>query len=142
MICPFIIGSNDGFGSGDSVFVCDDTLSGWVQNNLDCDDQNALINPSASEVLDNDVDENCDGNIELYVLNQRQFSWVIYPNPNNGEFVVKTENPIYFEVIDQQGNVVARDMASKEKRIQLNALSNGVYLFKSSQGVSTFMIQK
>jgi hypothetical protein len=67
---------------------------------------------------------------------------VIYPNPNRGEFIVKTEDPIYFEIIDQQGKVVARDMASKEKRVQLNTLSDGIYLFKSSKGIASFVIQK
>jgi hypothetical protein len=138
----FVDNDSDGYGGLDSIQSCQTVLPGWVLNHEDCDDSNALINPASQEILDNDIDENCDGNIELNVLNREPVPMVIYPNPNNGEFVVKTEEPIYFEIIDQQGKVVARDMVSKEKRVQLNTLSDGIYLFKSSKGVATFVIQK
>lgn len=49
----------DGYGLGAPVFVCD--LVGYATNADDCNDGNADISPDAAEVIDNDVDEDCDG---------------------------------------------------------------------------------
>jgi hypothetical protein len=133
---------NDGFGGLDSMQSCQSVMLGWSLNHGDCDDQDSTIHPLALEILDNDVDENCDGNIEVGIQYLHSVPLVIYPNPNKGEFVVRTEDPIYFEIIDQQGKVLVRDMASKEKRVQLNTLSDGIYLFKSTKGIVSFVIQK
>jgi len=42
------------------AFNCD---SGWVKNSLDCDDNDAAINPLATEIC-NDKDDDCDGEID------------------------------------------------------------------------------
>jgi hypothetical protein len=111
-------------------------------NNEDCDDQDAAINPLAEEILDNNVDENCDGNIEVGVSDYQAEPLMIYPNPSNGYFVVESDDVFQYQIFDQQGREVAQGTLSKEKRVQLNTLSDGIYLFKSSKGVATFVIQK
>ncbi|MBT8232331.1 MAG: T9SS type A sorting domain-containing protein [Bacteroidia bacterium] len=53
----------DGFGNDfESVVDCKD-VEGYVTNNLDCDDSNPEINPSALELCDG-IDNNCDNNID------------------------------------------------------------------------------
>lgn len=53
----------DGFGDiGDSVVACS-MPSGYVDNNSDCDDTNAMINPSRPELC-NGIDDDCDGLID------------------------------------------------------------------------------
>ncbi len=61
----------DGFGSTELVYVCDDSSTPWSLNNLDCADDNNLINPLALELCDglnNDCDEFIDD--DLTVLSQ------------------------------------------------------------------------
>jgi hypothetical protein len=53
----------DGFGlSSDTVVTCDSLApSGYTAVAGDCNDSNASINPSASEICNNGVDDDCDG---------------------------------------------------------------------------------
>ncbi len=54
---------NDGFGNpSDSLAVCFAAQPvGYVVNNQDCDDTNVNINPNATEIPCNGIDENCNG---------------------------------------------------------------------------------
>ena len=56
----------DGFGSGDSIFSCEQPPN-TVNNNSDCNDQNASIYPFATEICDG-VDNNCDDQIDEDLL--------------------------------------------------------------------------
>jgi hypothetical protein len=57
-------GDGDGFGSALVMDTfCNGVPSGWVSNNLDCDDANAAVNPSATEICNN-IDDNCNGQID------------------------------------------------------------------------------
>lgn len=52
----------DGFGKDTiGVFFCLPEYEDHVTNNLDCDDENPLINPDAEEIKCNFIDENCNG---------------------------------------------------------------------------------
>lgn len=51
-------GDGDGYGAGSATAACV-APSGYVDNNLDCNDSNIAINPSATETC-NDRDDNCD----------------------------------------------------------------------------------
>ena len=62
--CSYFYNDSDGDGYGTASYVC--VCSGFnaftAEESGDCDDDNALINPDATEVCDAlDVDENCDG---------------------------------------------------------------------------------
>ena len=61
---------DDGDGEGDdgaSVTKWCDVPSGYVTNNDDCDDSDADVNTSATEVTADGVDNDCDGNEQCYV---------------------------------------------------------------------------
>ncbi len=53
----------DGFGDATVSMVSCSAMAGFVTDNTDCDDTNAAVNPSATEVCDG-TDNNCDGTID------------------------------------------------------------------------------
>lgn len=59
----------DGYGNpGISISDCDPTLTNYVINSADCNDQIYSINPSITETCRNAVDENCDGQLNEICL--------------------------------------------------------------------------
>ncbi|HHO53622.1 MAG TPA: hypothetical protein ENK18_22810 [Deltaproteobacteria bacterium] len=51
----------DGFGATAPGERLCEPRAGWIQDNSDCDDSNPLINPSAAEVCNDGIDDDCDG---------------------------------------------------------------------------------
>ena len=57
-------GDGDTYGdAGMASTTCDGAPVGYVENSSDCNDADAAVNPSATEVCDG-IDNNCDGNID------------------------------------------------------------------------------
>lgn len=57
---------NDGDGFGNPLVLesgCS-APTGYVNNNLDCNDLNGAVNPGAQEIFDNGTDNNCDGVVD------------------------------------------------------------------------------
>jgi len=53
----------DGFGNPDDLIISCTPPTGYVLNNTDCDDSDAMINPDATEICDG-LDNNCDGVVD------------------------------------------------------------------------------
>jgi hypothetical protein len=53
----------DGYGAAGTDSTGCAQPTGYVDNDLDCDDTDAQINPGATELCENSVDDNCDGTI-------------------------------------------------------------------------------
>jgi len=51
----------DGFGDHSVSVEAEIQPSGYVLDNTDCDDTNQNINPSAAEIVDDSIDQDCDG---------------------------------------------------------------------------------
>jgi hypothetical protein len=50
----------DGFGAGSATNACASPGVGYVTTNSDCDDANAAVNPNATELCTNAIDDDCD----------------------------------------------------------------------------------
>ncbi len=51
----------DGFGNPDVSLMACEKPTGYVKDNTDCDDNDIAINSAAVEILDDGIDNNCDG---------------------------------------------------------------------------------
>ena len=75
----------DGFGDPTEVLTtCEDSPPpGYVSNNEDCNDEEATANPTGTEVPNNDIDEDCDGEVLIVGTSttRPQLSVRLFPNP-------------------------------------------------------------
>jgi hypothetical protein len=99
----------DGFGSNVSLVSCDSLGTGYALTSGDCDDDNDQVYPGATEVLDNGIDENCDG-MDNYVglTEAAAITMVLTPNPSVGDVSLSVSNNRAFsiEVCDITGKQV------------------------------------
>jgi len=98
---------NDGFGSEVTLESCDSLTQGYTQTPGDCDDANDQIYPGASEVIDNGIDENCDGMDNYAGVNEVVLTVGISPNPSVG--TVQIQGPwstFDVSVTDLTGKVI------------------------------------
>lgn len=90
----------------ESYIFPDNDMDGYASYE-DCDDFDPNIHPGAIEIPDNDVDEDCDGNIELSDVpdTKNSINMTIYPNPAHDIITFMTSESILgdFKVYDMLG---------------------------------------
>ena len=130
----YLDSDNDQFGAGIGLVSCQAIpLPGYVLVNGDCDDMNPNVYPGATEILGNDMDENCDG-VDGYLgltdLTSVQVGLV--PNPSNGVFAVQFNAEVAnanIQVTDMNGKVLFQElMNGTSLEVSNLQLSTGAYL--------------
>jgi hypothetical protein len=125
---------NDSFGNPNvSVEDCSQP-NGYVLNSLDCDDTNDDINPNGTEILDDAIDQDCDGSDLVTGVSENAISvFSIYPNPAKTIFYIDglTEGQ-KIEIRDTTGRLVSSltVTASNVFAIDVSSLARGAYLVK------------
>lgn len=129
----FVDADNDGFGTGAAQILCQNPGAGFATQGGDCNDNNAAINPNATDIEGNAIDENCDGvDGNLGVENNTLANVSIVPNPSNGQFVINgnftSSDVITME--DLNGKQVFKTTATSNSVSVNLALPAGIYLVK------------
>jgi hypothetical protein len=124
---------NDGFGSQMSATFCDSIVAGWSLITGDCNDSVASIYPGATEVLDNGIDENCDG-FDNYagLTDVSVLSMALTPNPAEGDVTITVTNNEQFEltICDVTGKLV----------LSMKNIVNGTSVSTRSWAPGTYLV--
>jgi len=105
-------------------------------NSEDCDDNDPDINPGATEILDNDIDEDCNGiaEVTLSTTSIEEIGLIVYPNPGTDIINIKIDKGSLIHkycmyTIDGVRIKCDSDFNQKDK-IDISELLDGVYLLK------------
>jgi hypothetical protein len=123
----------DGFGSNVSLVSCDSLGLGYSLETGDCDDDNDQVYPGATEVLDNGIDENCDGFDNYAGLTDVSVLYVsLIPNPSEGDVTITVSNNEQFEltICDVTGKLM----------LSLKNIANGTSVSTRSWAPGTYFV--
>ena len=79
----------------DGIALIIDVDGDGFNSDVDCNDSNAAINPSATEIANNGIDEDCDGADLISATHNPVFqSLLLAPNPFNTEFTLNFDKTL------------------------------------------------
>ncbi len=128
---------NDSYGNPDASIENCSPPNGYVLNSLDCDDSNSSINPAANEIMDDGIDQDCDGNDLVTSISENSVGNVsIYPNPSTGKITITgTSAETSLRLIDNIGRTVWNGQTTQNQDISIDfsELAKGVYSLRLQQ---------
>ncbi len=120
----------DGFGNPEvSVNECN-IPDGFVEDSSDCDDTNSEINPNVEDIVNNGIDEDCDGMDAISSTHDLSFGRLrVYPNPVASILHIDYNNleDIGLMLYDLSGKQIS---LTRHGQIEMSSFEPGVYLLK------------
>ena len=141
----FVDADNDNFGTGTGQSLCSDPGAGYTTIAGDCNDTNNQIYPGATEILDNSIDENCDGVDGYLGINDNNLLSVeLLPNPTTGLFEIRFSeaNEGAITITDLNGKIIKQlDFYGSTFMVDVNDCINGTYFIVLKTESSTQTIR-
>lgn len=141
---------NDGYGNPGVVTV-DCTIPPFYSiNSLDCDDTNPLMHPGILEILDDGIDNNCDGitdELPLGISLAEDSGITIFPNPTTTGITIQLPThlqlPLAFHLRNAQGlSVLIGRMETHEQYLSLVTYPAGVYTLHFHNGSVVVVVRQ
>jgi hypothetical protein len=144
----------DGYSTGNTITQCKQPEGYVLASNLagsdeDCDDENPEIYPGATEIPNDGIDQDCDGEDLISTnsaLNELQ-NTRLYPNPGKGfamlELLIPEATEYAMTIIDLSGRILQTkvlQLQSGKHQIPIQVNQAGFYLiYLSSDSVQTIL---
>jgi hypothetical protein len=136
----------DGDTYGDinnSESLCSDPGSLFVTNDTDCDDTNALVNPAASEVWENGIDDDCNpstSDVSVGELTALEFK--LFPNPTSERITISRSSSEVstLEILNSLGALVHTSAVfGSQTIIDVSVFPAGYYVVRVNGMSKTFV---
>ncbi|WP_020539192.1 T9SS type A sorting domain-containing protein [Lewinella cohaerens] len=133
----------DGFGNPNTELFSCDIPPGFVDNNLDCDDENNDINPDGIEIPNNGIDEDCeDGDLITNLADISKIEIAIYPNPTSGLLKIDVERleGLTYNFFDAYGRLIRSE--NLQPQLNVSDFDNGIYWLEITDQQSLKSVNK
>jgi hypothetical protein len=122
----------DGYGTGSALSLCEPPVGNFAQQGGDCNDTDSLIYPNAPEILNNGIDENCDGTDNYASVDELGSAAIqCMPNPTNGSFQLKVGTEFItgrLVINDVNGRILfTSNISSESSEIEMENILPGTY---------------
>lgn len=123
----------DGFGDPDTEVEACGVVDGFVENGLDCNDEDSEINPQAEEIPNNGIDEDCDGmDGTVSTTDGNELEINVFPNPFIDRLFIEVEQfrTHHVKLYNIEGQIVYSDKLGESRFFELGSLPAGTYLLE------------